>query len=231
MYADELYEDMYQDKNASGYLFISYAREDENSCKKFVKALNSYGYYTWVDKELRIGDFWRSHIKEKIIDSEGVILLVTSASMKSAGCRDEWTYAINSGISVYPVIGEKCEMPRELREIHWIDKSSSPFQMFNEKIPTEVALNEAVHPLWKALGKNEHPAYSMVLKDYYSFSESKRNLNKELWEITDGLLGPIKTILHIKKYFELKKDIKFQEEIIRQTRSRVKFEYTADRWR
>src|SRR5690348_5021815 len=85
------------------HIFVSYAQEDANRVDEFVHLLASQlGYIDapvdlWMDREaLRPGEQWADAIQAALLDSVGMLVFVSPASMASEWVRRELEAAASS---------------------------------------------------------------------------------------------------------------------------------------
>lgn len=103
-------------------LFISYAHDDMPICKQFVKLLEAHE--VWFDQNLRGGEEWWQRILDRLAWCEGLIYLLSPASVESEYCRREANIALSSGKVLIPVIiHRRAQMPEFLKHIQYIDLS------------------------------------------------------------------------------------------------------------
>ena len=78
-------------------VFISYAQEDRLIARDLATYLEAHGVSTWHDIELRAGDDYQITIPNIISEARAVVVLWTSASVKSQWVRAEAGLGNNSG--------------------------------------------------------------------------------------------------------------------------------------
>lgn len=109
--------------------FLSYAKEDADFVRDLASRLLQDGILAWFDeKELLPGDDWKRKIDNAIERSDFVLVFLSSTSVAKTGFfQRELTYALDQhqlrpeGFRyIIPIIINKCEVPRNLREIHWL---------------------------------------------------------------------------------------------------------------
>ncbi|NWG18034.1 MAG: SUMF1/EgtB/PvdO family nonheme iron enzyme [Chloroflexi bacterium] len=101
-------------------IFVSYARVDRAYCVKIAQVLDFHD--VWYDQKLTSGDQWWKEIQRRIEWCEGLIYLISSDSLASQYCRNEFETAQALGKHVFPVlIDRKAEIPEDFRILHYID--------------------------------------------------------------------------------------------------------------
>jgi hypothetical protein len=107
-------------------IFTSYAHSDEAFVKQLVRDLqrdlDERSITLWLDQVfIRPGHDWDTEI-EKTLESAAAMLLVLSVnSVASKNVKDEWSYFLDQGKPILPVLKEDCKVPFRLRTLHFID--------------------------------------------------------------------------------------------------------------
>jgi len=103
-------------------IFLSYAHVDQPFASKIKESLREVGFSVWQDvDDLRSGEDWQYQIEKYIKESPAIILLLSSASVISKNVQFELEAAIRYKKAVLPILYEKCNIPKELEKIHYID--------------------------------------------------------------------------------------------------------------
>jgi WD40 repeat protein len=108
-------------------VFLSYARSDgEQFATELRQRLEAEHIPLWQDRVgMEGGRDWWLQIKEALDVVEFMVLVMTPAAMKSKMVREEWRYARQQGVCVYPVKGEPDldfkDMPHWMRSAHFYD--------------------------------------------------------------------------------------------------------------
>src|SRR3954454_22707681 len=77
-------------KSSEGAAFISYAREDQGFVRQLSEALQAGGHVTWVDwSGIQPTADWMSEVKAAIVVSAAFVYVISPASARSRGCREE----------------------------------------------------------------------------------------------------------------------------------------------
>jgi tetratricopeptide (TPR) repeat protein len=103
--------------------FISYARNDgEDFARRLHDQLERDGFNIWLDREdIRPSTHWDSSIDQALRDAAGVLFVMTSGSVTSEMCSDEWSRALSYKLPVIPLHLDDAEPPLRLARRQWID--------------------------------------------------------------------------------------------------------------
>lgn len=77
------------------YLFISYAHRDTDAVMPLIRGLMERGIRVWFDKGVEPVGLWQNHIAEHLVNSHGVIIMLSANSLASHNCRKEILMAGN----------------------------------------------------------------------------------------------------------------------------------------
>jgi predicted ATPase len=109
-------------------IFVSYARSDgkEIAAKLRRRLQDEHGFPLWQDlADMEGGKDWWQQITQAIDHVEFLVLVMTSAALRSEYVRREWRYARQQGKCVIPVIGAKGidfdALPGWMRRAHFVD--------------------------------------------------------------------------------------------------------------
>jgi hypothetical protein len=87
--------------------FVSYSRQTLYFTEALVLALQKAGIHIWFDlQQLKPGCNWSAEIQDGLKDCDGIILVISQASLRSPYVADEWEGAVNSGKPIHLVIFE-----------------------------------------------------------------------------------------------------------------------------
>lgn len=105
-------------------LFVSYAHVDMLVCKQIVSHLEAV-HEVWYDRRLHPGMEWQNEIQERIEWCEGFVYLLSSESIASEYCRQEFTWASKSHKHIIPVlIQANTVIPDDINHIQYADLSA-----------------------------------------------------------------------------------------------------------
>ena len=108
-------------------VFISYSHQDKDFVDKLAANLVLHKARVWIDRwELNVGDSLIEKIQEAIQESDALIVIISSSSMKSEWCKKELSAGFlreleEKRVVVLPLLLENCEMPIFLREKMYAD--------------------------------------------------------------------------------------------------------------
>jgi WD40 repeat protein len=109
----------------SARVFLSYARADgEDFARKLREDLEAAGIPCWMDRfGMEGGHDWWLQIVEALNQVEFMVLVMTPAAIQSPNVRDEWRYARQQGVCIYPVKAapklDYSSLPRWMHKVHW----------------------------------------------------------------------------------------------------------------
>ena len=91
-------------------VFISYAREDAETARRFADAFQSAGLSVWWDDALRSGEAFDESIERALREAKAVVVLWSTSSVVSRWVRAEATQA-DRNRTLVPVMIEACQRP------------------------------------------------------------------------------------------------------------------------
>ncbi|MFM9864204.1 MAG: TIR domain-containing protein [Micropepsaceae bacterium] len=91
-------------------VFLSYARDDQTTARKFAEALEREGLAVWWDVALRSGDAYDETMERALKAAKAVVVLWSKASVESRWVRSEATLA-DRNKTLVPCMIEACERP------------------------------------------------------------------------------------------------------------------------
>jgi hypothetical protein len=119
-------------------VFISYARSDgERFAARLRQRLQAEHIPLWQDRiGMEGGRDWWLQIKDALDVVEFMVLVMTPAAMQSKMVREEWRYARQQGVCVYPVKGEAHldfnSLPHWMRSAHFYDLDHEWQKLLND---------------------------------------------------------------------------------------------------
>lgn len=109
----------------SGYdLFVSYSSRNERKALKIAQLAKQKGLKTYVAKKsLKPGVKWKEEIKQALLDSKALCLLLTPASLKSEWVLIEWGAAWILDKPIMPILSgcKVNDLPSRLKELQCTD--------------------------------------------------------------------------------------------------------------
>ena len=130
--------------NTTKTIFFSYSRKDSDFALKLGKQLREAGAIIWLDQlDINPGTNWDDSIQKALEDSDTLLVILSKTSVISRNVNDEYSYAIEEGKRVVPVLMENCNVPFRLRRLQYADFSQDYSQGINTLIET-LNLNKEV---------------------------------------------------------------------------------------
>ena len=116
---------------AVAQVFLSYAREDEETVENLYQKLSDAGFKPWMDKkDILPGENWKSSVQTAIRRSDFFLACLSANSVSKRGflqkeikdALDIWQEKLDSDIYLIPVRLEDCEVPDGLRDFQWVNR-------------------------------------------------------------------------------------------------------------
>jgi hypothetical protein len=133
-------------------IFLSYARKDRDRAERIAKALEARGWSVWWDMGLKPGMDFRAEITEQLDAARCVVVLWSSASLKSHFVVDEAEDGKRRGVLVQALI-EDVRPPPGFHQIQaamlmgWDGRDSGEFARLYEGIAAYAPLaDSSEHP-------------------------------------------------------------------------------------
>jgi hypothetical protein len=105
-----------------GKIFISYARVDRVFALQLGKDLRTAGIDIWLDlTDIRPGDPWDQAVEASLKQSGALIVIMTPDSVTSRSVLNEVGFALDAHKRVVPVLQITCDIPLQLRRLHYTD--------------------------------------------------------------------------------------------------------------
>jgi len=106
-------------------VFVSYAREDQETVRRLHAELEARGRETWVDWEgIEPSDQWLDRIMEAMDAADAVVVVLSPDWLASQVCRAEINHAVGGNKRLIPVVARDVEgsgsVPASLAELNWI---------------------------------------------------------------------------------------------------------------
>jgi TIR domain len=138
------------------FIFISYAREDEDSARRIYNKLKREGLRVWMDKkDLLPGQNWDLEIRKAMHRSDFIILCLSRKSVSKRGyIQKEMKIAMDifmelprGSVFLIPVLINQCEVPDEMSMYQYIDLGrDDAMQMIFRSIAEEVGRRRGEAP-------------------------------------------------------------------------------------
>jgi hypothetical protein len=207
------------------YLFLSYAHADKRLCYKTAQILNQQGFYTWLDKELKVGQNWRQVLAERVRASAGVVVLLTPESVSSPDCAAEWQDAIDSGIPLYPLMLKECTPPYPITQYHWVGPTN--FDAATVDANPDLIFS-AVFELIQGLG-HAHPAHTRDLWEYFSV-KAGFNATVQAQEQFRGVKGVLRRLTNRSEKEQTEQTSTYYFQRMQELERKLDRAYMVDEW-
>ncbi len=111
-------------------IFLSYARNDQDTVKLVYKKLQVEGYSPWMDQyDILPGENWENCIKNAIKKASFFLIFLSDHSVNRRGVLQKEVRAalvsetgmLSTDIYLIPVRISDCPMPDELSSFQWVD--------------------------------------------------------------------------------------------------------------
>lgn len=104
----------------SGFVFVSYAKEDRDEVEDLYDALKAAGLPIWWDQDIRTGQIWGDILEAKLAASALVLTVWSARSLRSHFVRDEAEYARREGKLAHISL-DGVEPPMGFRGIQYVE--------------------------------------------------------------------------------------------------------------
>ena len=107
-------------------IFLSYARKDGKvAASRLRSELQRVGFEVWHDiEDMQGGLAWKEQLRQAIRKVDVVLVLMSPAAVESRYVEWEWETAITVEKKVIPLLISVCEVPRELKDLHYHNLST-----------------------------------------------------------------------------------------------------------
>jgi len=103
-------------------LFISYSRFDKVLAQRLADDLGQQGYAIWLDvRSIPHGANWDNEVQRGLDTSDVMIVLLSPTSAASQNVADEWSYFIERGKRILPIMVQMCDVPFRLSRRQRVD--------------------------------------------------------------------------------------------------------------
>lgn len=114
---------------SSRTIFFSYSRKDSEFALDLGNKLREAGANIWLDQlDIRPGTNWDDSIEKALHNSDWLLVLLSKTSVNSKNVSDEYSFALEEGKNVVPILLEPCDIPFRLRRLQYADFSTDPDQ-------------------------------------------------------------------------------------------------------
>jgi eukaryotic-like serine/threonine-protein kinase len=102
--------------------FISYSREDSEFVLRLAADLRQAGARIWLDQlDITPGTPWDSMIEQALREAASMLLVLSTASVKSENVRNEISFALQEKKTIIPILRQDCAVPLQLHRLQRID--------------------------------------------------------------------------------------------------------------
>jgi hypothetical protein len=117
--------------------FFSYSRQNSEFVKKLVTELRRAGVDVWLDQiDIAPGSRWDDSTQKALNESNGLVAILSPASVISENVMDEVSYAIGQGKKIVPIVIENCTVPFRLARYQHIDFTGNYNTAFEQLLRT-----------------------------------------------------------------------------------------------
>ena len=121
------------------FIFVSYARADEEFALRLDRKLRASGFETWIDQTgIRAGHDWAKTIENSLRAADLVLTVLSPNAAESTEMRNEIAFAIDEDTPVIPLVAKESCIPLRLRGVQAIDFSNG-FEVGMKKLLTDLA--------------------------------------------------------------------------------------------
>lgn len=102
--------------------FFSYCREDSDFALRLAEDLKAVGASVWLDQlDILPGERWDRAVKDALIKSPRMLVILSPASVHSTNVMDEVSFALEEKKTVVPILYRECTIPFRLRRVQYVD--------------------------------------------------------------------------------------------------------------
>jgi hypothetical protein len=117
------------------YIFISYSRENAAFAKHLADDLSNYDLRLWMDvRNIPHGANWDAEVEKGLAGCDVMLVLLSRGAVASENVADEWSYFIEKGKTIVPLLLEDCEVPFRLSRRQRVDFRGEYQNAFQEMI-------------------------------------------------------------------------------------------------
>jgi WD40 repeat protein len=103
-------------------IFISHSSQNDAFVTRLASDLRAETLPTWVDHEdILPSQDWDAEVQAALETARAMILVLTPASVGSTNVKVEWSFFLELGKPIYPVLLEECEIPFRLRLVQYVN--------------------------------------------------------------------------------------------------------------
>src|SRR5512147_2448147 len=103
-------------------VFICYARADKEFAAHLVEDLADYEIKLWMDvRSIPHGANWDLEVQKGLDSSDMMLVLLSPPAVASQNVADEWSYFIEKGKPIVPLLIAPCDVPFRLSRRQHVD--------------------------------------------------------------------------------------------------------------
>lgn len=115
---------------ADPFVFLSYARPDQEAVEKVYDSLLQHGFRPWMDvRDIPVGAQWKLAIRDAMETANFIVVFFSSSSVARRGyfqreireALDAWQEMLPGDVYLIPARLEPCDVPRELGDFNYAD--------------------------------------------------------------------------------------------------------------
>lgn len=108
-------------------IFISHSTDTDDFVTQLATDLRAAGLQTWVDHEnIKPADDWDEAVEAALEATGALIVVLTPRATRSQNVKVEWSFFLDLGKPIYPILLETCKVPFRLRLHQHVDFSRDP---------------------------------------------------------------------------------------------------------
>jgi TIR domain len=112
-------------RHTGHHVFVCYARDDEDFVLDLAAKLKERGISIWVDQaDIPPGANWDKAIDKALHECASFLIVLSPAAIQSSEATGELRTALDERKPIVPVLLEKCPIPRQLKNIQYVDFTS-----------------------------------------------------------------------------------------------------------
>jgi len=159
-------------------VFVCYARQDEHFVSALAGKLKERGVPVWLDLwDIEPGADWDESIDTALHKCTHFLIVLSSASVASREVRAELRTALNENKAIMPILYQRCNIPRQLQLIQYIDFTSKSPEQAADGIFEHLAVNEG-QAKGHYLSNSQQKTASATAQADFTTGASRRVLRK-----------------------------------------------------
>jgi WD40 repeat protein len=104
------------------HIFISHSSRDDDFITRLAADLRAAGLQTFVDHEdIQPSQDWDATVQAALESTDVMVLVLSPRSVASQNVKVEWSFFLDLGKPIYPILLEDCEIPFRLRLFQYVN--------------------------------------------------------------------------------------------------------------